>query len=221
LQPVDDQVWAGQLYLWLERHLPKSRRVRVAGVILLAVAVFLLVFLLFVQPVLRDETSSESTLLAYVGLFVICFASAFFLLFPIPGLSFAAIGLVFQQGGYYDPVVVALVACAGWSLGDAGIYVAGAVGSVSLEKQAGVPGRFSGMIRSLMEQLQRLMREHSMLASLLLAAVTVIPNPIAGAAILAAGANRMRPLWFGVAIATGRLVRGLLIAFAGSQVVNV
>jgi len=219
LQRIDEEFWGARLYLWLERHLPASKGVRTAGVVLLAAVVIGFVVVLFVQPLLADDATTESRLFAYVGLFVVCFASAFFLLFPIPGLSFAAIGLVFQQGGYYDPVVVAIVACAGWSLGDAGIYVAGAVGSVSLEKQAPLPGRFRGLVRNLMDKLQRLM--HSTMGAVILAAVSFIPNPIAGASVLAAGANRMRPLRFAIAIATGRLARGLVIAFAGGQVVDI
>ncbi len=219
MQRIDEEFWGARLYLWLERHLPASKGVRTAGVVLLAAVVIGFVVVLFVQPLLADDATTESRLFAYVGLFVVCFASAFFLLFPIPGLSFAAIGLVFQQGGYYDPVVVAIVACAGWSLGDAGIYVAGAVGSVSLEKQAPLPGRFRGLVRNLMDKLQRLM--HSTMGAVILAAVSFIPNPIAGASVLAAGANRMRPLRFAIAIATGRLARGLVIAFAGGQVVDI
>ncbi len=219
MQRIDEEFWGAILYLWLERHLPANKGVRTAGVVLLAAVVLGFVVVLFVQPLLADDATTESRLFAYVGLFVVCFASAFFLLFPIPGLSFAAIGLVFQQGGYYDPLVVAIVACAGWSLGDAGIYVAGAVGSVSLEKQAPLPGRFRGLVRNLMEKLQRLM--HSTMGAVILAAVSFIPNPIAGASVLAAGANRMRPMRFVIAVATGRLARGLVIAFAGSQVVDV
>lgn len=221
MQPIDDQHWAGKVYLWLERHLPKSRRVRIAGMVLLAVVTFLLVFLVFVQPVIDGDTSSGSKLLAYVVLFVICFASAFFLLFPIPGLSLVAMGLVFQQGGYYDPGVVAIVACAGWLLGDTGIYVAGAVGSASIEKQAPAPGRFREWLRKLMDTLQRFMRTHGTLAVGVLAAVTFIPNPIAGATLLAAGANRMRAARFISGVVVGRLSRGLILAYAGSQVVNV
>ena len=219
MQPVDEEFWAAGFYLWLERHLPESRRVRIVGMVLLAAVVFALVVMLFLQPVLGDETRSDSRLLVYLGLFVICFASAFFLLFPIPGLSFAAIALVFQQGGYYEPVVVAIIACAGWSLGDVGIYVAGAVGSVSLEKQAPVPGRFRGVARNLMEKLQRLL--NSVLGPVILAAVSFIPNPIAGASVIAAGVNRMSPARFGSGVVAGRLARGLLVAYAGSQVVNV
>ncbi len=219
MQRIDEEFWGAKLYLWLERHLPANRGVRTAGVVLLAAVVLGFVVVLFVQPLLADDATTESRLFAYVGLFVVCFASAFFLLFPSPGLSFAAIGLVFQQGGYYNPLIVAIVACAGWALGDAGIYVAGAVGSVSLEKQAPLPGRFRGLVRNLMEKLQRLM--HSTMGAVILAAVSFVPNPIAGASVLAAGANRMRPLRFAVAIASGRLARGLLIAYAGSQVVDV
>ena len=219
MQPLTDEFWGAKLYVWLESHLPASKRVRTTGVVLLAAIVIGFVVVLFVQPLTAEESSPESRLFAYIGLFVICFASAFFLLFPIPGLSFAAIGLVFQQGGYYDPVVVAIIACAGWSLGDAGIYVAGAVGSVSLEKQAPLPGRFRGLISNLMDKLQRLI--HSTLGAVILAVVSFFPNPVAGASVLAAGANRMRPLRFGIAIASGRLARGLLIAYAGSQVVSV
>jgi membrane protein DedA with SNARE-associated domain len=130
-------------------------------------------------------------------------------------------GLVFQQGGYYDPVVVAIIACAGWSLGDTGIYVAGAVGSVSVEKQAPAPGRFRAWLSKLMDTLERFMRTHGTLAVGVLAAVTFIPNPIAGATLLAAGANRMRPSRFLSGVVVGRLVRGLILAYAGSQVVNV
>ena len=219
MQPVDEEFWAAGFYLWLERHMPESRRVRIVGMVLLAAVVFALVVMLFLQPVLGDETRSDSRLLVYLGLFVICFASAFFLLFPIPGLSFAAIGLVFQQAGYLEPGLVAIIACAGWSLGDAGIYVAGSVGSVVFEKQAPVPGRIRNLISNLMDKLQRLM--HSTLGAVMLAATAFIPNPIAGATVVAAGANRMSPARFGVAIVTGRLARGLVIAFAGSQVVNV
>ena len=219
MQPIDAQHWTGTLYLWLERHLPKSKRVRRVVGALLAAVVIGFVILLFIQPVQSGDTSSGSRVFAYVGLFVICFASAFFLMFPIPGLSFAAIGLVFQQGGYYDPIIVALIASAGWSLGDAGIYVAGSVGSASLEKQAAVPGRFRGLVRNLMDKLQRLL--DSMIGPVILAAVTIFPNPIAGAAMLAAGINRMSPTRFMSGVVVGRLARGIIVAYAGSQVVNV
>ena len=219
MQPLNEEFWGAKLFLWLEDHLPASRRIRIIGVVLLATCVIGFAAVLFVQPLMADEASSGSRLFVYIGLFVICFASAFFLLFPIPGLSFAAIGLVFQQAGYLEPGLVAIIACAGWSLGDAGIYVAGSVGSVVFEKQAPVPGRFRNLISNLMDKLQRLM--HSTFGAVMLAATAFIPNPIAGATVVAAGANRMSPARFGIAIVTGRLARGLVIAFAGSQVVNV
>lgn len=184
--------------------------------ILLNVVVLVLAFVLIVV-----DTSSDHRLFLIVGLVVLCFASSLFLLFPIPGLAAAVMGLVFLEGGYYDPFIVAIVATVGWSLGDAGIYIAGAAGATSQKKKGSSPGRVRRWINDFMDKLQGLTNRHAWMASVVLAALTFLPNPICGASLLAAGANRMHPAGFMSGVVVGRLARALVVAYAGSQLVNV
>jgi membrane protein YqaA with SNARE-associated domain len=215
--PTREELWSAAAYLWLEERIPSSGRGRVAvfvvlGLLLLGLAVFM-----FALPETASHDDPFLLLLSFLGLFLICFASSSFVLFPIPGLALVALALVFQLGGNNNPYVVGVVAALGWTLGDATIYIAGAVGTETIERQIKVPERFAAFYGRVVSTVERLMTRFGFP---ILASTTTIPNPVVGVALLAAGSNRMRLLMFVLSVSLGRLVRGLVTALLGARAIG-
>ncbi len=207
-----DEFWATKAYAWIVENAPKSNRVRIAGIVVSSLLLIGIVVAMVALPSQIGPDDNRLALFSLIGLFIVCFASANFLLFPIPGFSLVALGLVLQQGSVYNPVAVGLVAAAGWVLGDAVIYAAGAVGGVAIEKHVTVPERFQERFDRVVSAVERWMKRFG---SLLLTVVTAIPNPVVGVALLAAGRSRMAFQQFLVFVSFGRAGRGLVVAFVG------
>ena len=183
-------------------------------VIGLGLLVFGLLAFQFSLP--RTASSDDPVLLvlSLIGLFMICFASSSFVVFPIPGLALVALALVFDQGSNGQPLLVGLVAALGWTLGDATIYIAGGVGTETIERNVQIPERFVPIYERVVSTTERLMKR---LGFPILIGATTIPNPVIGVALLAAGSNRMGHFLFITSVMIGRLARGLVTALLGAQ----
>ena len=215
---TQEQRWAAAAYTWLEKNIPKSGRGKVAMLVFLGVLLLgLIVFMLALPRTATNNDDPVLLVLNFTALFLICFASAAFILFPIPGLSLVALAVVFQQGGHYEPLLVAAVAALGWTLGDTTVFVAGAVGSESIEKQVKIPERFKGIYESIVTNTEKLMKRFGFW---ILIGVTAIPNPVIAVALLAAGSNLMKLPLFLTSVGIGRFIRALIAVSLGAKVIS-
>ena len=207
--------WAETVYEWVFAHLPKSRGGRIVLTATSFCVVAAIVLSLVLLPLLVDDVD-ESRLEAfgYIGVFIASLAGTSFIIFPLPGMSAVAQGLIIQQGSVLDPLVVGIVGGTGMAIGEAGSYIGGAVGAEA-SRQTGlrVPDRLRPLFDRIAGWVTWLMTHYGMLTLFTLSA---IPNPIIDVAGAIAGAVRM-PFWrFFVAQWAGKLVRALLLAYLGA-----
>lgn len=206
--------WAETVYAWVLAHLPTSRGARIAMAAGSFCVVGTIVFSLIFGPQLTDADEARYEALGYIGIFIASFAGTSFIILPIPGMSAVAQGLIMQQGAVLNPLLVGLVGGTGMAIGEAGTYIAGAVGAEA-SRQSGlrVPDRLRPLFDRVSTWMTWLMTHYGMLTLFTLSA---IPNPIVDVAGAIAGATRM-PFWrFFVAQWAGKLVRSLLLAYLGA-----
>lgn len=170
---------------------------------MLAAVLALLIWLSRVAPDLVTWERWQST--GYLGLFVLCLISSGGLALPVPALL-----AVFLAGQTLSPIVVAIVAALGMTLGEITGYLLGsgsrmALAGLSREKQSKWD-RWTGKTRGFVNRF----------GAFAIAFLALIPNPLFDVAGAAAGAAGM-PLWkFLGAVAVGRLAKTLLVAMAGA-----
>ena len=207
--------WAATVYYWALAHLPKSRGGRIALAVGFFCIIGTIVLSLILVPLLGDDVDEgRFEAFGYVGIFVASLAGTSFIVFPLPGMSAVSQGLIIQQGAVYSPLIVGLVGGTGMAIGEAGSYIAGAVGSEA-SRQSGLrlPGRLRAVFDRISGWVTWLMTHYGMLTLFTLSA---IPNPIIDVAGAIAGAARM-PFWrfFGAQWA-GKTVRALSLAYLGA-----
>ncbi len=207
--------WAETVYECVFANLPKSSGGRIVLAATSFCVVAAIVLSLVLMPLLVDDVD-ESRLEAfgYIGVFIASVAGTSCIIFPLPGMSAVAQGLIIQQGSVLDPLVVGIVGGTGMAIGEAGSYIGGAVGAEA-SRQTGlrVPDRLRPLFDRIAGWVTWLMTHYGMLTLFTLSA---IPNPIIDVAGAIAGAVRM-PFWrFFVAQWAGKLVRALLLAYLGA-----
>ncbi len=158
-------------------------------VLLVVIGISIFIFLI------RDQARSLAVY-GYPGIFLICVLANATLLLPAPGIAF-----VFAMGSLFNPLLLALVAGAGSTVGELSGYLAG----------------FSG--QKVAERLQLYRRIHGWTdryGPLTILVLAVIPNPFFDLAGMAAGALKM-PLWqFLVWCLIGKIIKMLFFAYSGA-----
>lgn len=144
---------------------------------------------------LRDELKNFEAL-GYPGIFLISLISNATIVLPAPGIIVTLVA-----GSIFNPILVALAAAAGATLGELTGYLAGYSGR-------GVMRRAPSY-----DRLEHLMKEYGGWTVLVLAAV---PNPLFDIAGAAAGALRMPVAAFLIWAFAGKMIKMLAFAYAGA-----
>jgi membrane protein DedA with SNARE-associated domain len=210
--------WAVRNYLLLMSHAPQSTR----GKLLAVGAVFLIVLapslaLLYVSLTAgQDATEAWFGDLGYAGVFLANLASTATLFIPVPGLTAAAQALIPSSATTLSPFWVGVLGGLGMAIGEITAYVAGMAASlIAREEEIKAPTRLQPVIDKVTRGVSRLMARYGMPT---LFTLSVVPNPLFEVAGWTAGATRY-PFWkFMAAVTPGKICRGLLLAYVGSDV---
>jgi uncharacterized membrane protein YdjX (TVP38/TMEM64 family) len=132
----------------------------------------------------------------YPGIFLLSLLANSTIILPAPGIA-----LTFAFGAVFNPILVALFAGGGAALGELTGYLAGFSGQAVVEDSR------------LYERLMQWTRQYGGWAILILA---FIPNPFFDIAGAAAGALRMPVVKFLLWTLGGKILKMLVIAYAGS-----
>lgn len=136
----------------------------------------------------------------YPGIFLLSLLTNATLVLPAPGLL-----LVFSFGARFAPFGVALAAAAGATVGEVSGYLAGFSGQAVVERS------------ERMQQLEGWMKKNGPLTIAILAC---IPNPLFDFAGILAGALKMPLPTFMFWVFWGKLVKMLIVAYAGAGILN-
>ncbi len=211
--------WALTAYDWLQGHLPKSRRGRLALAAVFGALVLVLSIGLLILPIWVDLSQGRFEAFGYGGVFLANLASTATVFIPVPGLTAVGQALIIQQGDILNPVFVGLLGGTGMALGEVTAYVAGTVGSeVAREGEVKAPRLVRPLVERVMRWINWLMARHGFMTLLVLSA---IPNPAFELAGITAGVVRMRFWRFMLAVLIGKNIRGLLLAFLGANGVSI
>lgn len=122
--------WAETGYEWALARLPKSRRGRIGLAVGSMSFVGAVLAALVLVPLFGDEVDEDRLeAFGYVGVFIASLAGTSFIVFPLPGMSAVSQALIVQQGALLNPLIVGVVGGTGMAIGEAGSYIAGAVGA--------------------------------------------------------------------------------------------
>jgi len=158
-----------------------------------------------------DQDDLES--LGYPGVFIANFVGTATLFVPVPGLTAAGQALIVALAETHNPWGVAFAGSAGMTLAETTAYAAGRIGRAVREEGDGpVKGRWGRTLRRAGAVVDRLMLRWGFLTLLVLSAV---PNPLFEFAGITAGAVRMNFWRFLLAVAIGKTMRALMLAFVG------
>jgi membrane protein YqaA with SNARE-associated domain len=144
---------------------------------------------------LRDELQNFAVL-GYPGIFLISLITNATVVLPAPGFIVTLVA-----GSIFNPILVAIAAAAGAALGEMTGYLAGYSGRGVFERAPSYA------------RLEELMEQYGGWVVLVLAA---LPNPLFDIAGAAAGALRMPVVAFLIWAFAGKLIKMLVIAYAGA-----
>jgi membrane protein YqaA with SNARE-associated domain len=148
---------------------------------------------------IRDQAERFAAY-GYPGIFLISLLANATILLPAPGIA-----VVFAMGGVFQPMLVALAAAAGATVGEMSAYAAGFSGRAVIERTAAY------------SRILPWMHRYGGLTTLLLAAV---PNPFFDLAGMAAGALRMPLVQFVAWCLLGKCIKMLFFAYTGAYSVE-
>ena len=180
-----------------------------------AAAVLLLALLaaMAVLPWLMGVEQDDLESLGYPGVFIANFVGTATLFVPVPGLTAAGQALIVALAETHNRWGVAFAGSAGMTLAETTAYTAGRIGrAVKEESGEPVKGRWGRALRRAGAFVDRLMLRWGFLTLLVLSAV---PNPLFEFAGITAGVVRMNFWRFMLAVAIGKTMRALTLAFVG------
>ncbi len=202
---------AAGAYLWVQDHLPKSRRGRLVLAALVVLLVLVPSIALLVVTLVVEDLEGRLEGFGYAGVFLANLASTATVFIPVPGLTAVGQTLIITQGKLLNPVAVGLLGGTGMALGEITAYAAGAVGSEAAEEgHLQAPELVRPAVERVISWIDWLMERYGFVTLMVLSAV---PNPAFELAGLTAGAVRMNFWRFLLAVLIGKNARGLLLAF--------
>jgi membrane protein DedA with SNARE-associated domain len=194
---------------WFGRHTTIRLIVALAIVTLaLAQAVVLLIF--------DDEISDRLAGAGYVSVFITNLLSTATFYIPVPGLTAAAQAIIITEGDDAEyPWLVGIAGGLGMALGEVTAYYAGYLGAEIVRgRELPGPKRLRPTIERVVRGVRWLMDRWGMATLFVLSAV---PNPLFEIAGLTAGSVRMPFRRFLLSVTGGKVVRGVLLAYLGTQ----
>jgi membrane protein DedA with SNARE-associated domain len=211
--------WAIGAYVWLADHSPQSTRGRILAAVLLVLVVLAPSVALLYVTIEAGNAATESWFgrYGYAGIFLANLAGTGTLFIPVPGVTAAGQALIISSAKVLSPFTVGVVGGAGMAIGEITAYVAGMAGSMVVrEESLQAPRAIRSLVARIVHWVDWLMDHYGMPTLFLLAAV---PNPLFEVAGLTAGASRF-PFWkFMAAVLSGKITRGLLLAYLGEKVI--
>jgi uncharacterized membrane protein YdjX (TVP38/TMEM64 family) len=173
----------------------RKRQILRLGLLLMAIAISLaLIFF-------RNEFARFASL-GYLGLFILGLVGSATVILPMPGLA-----LAFAAGSSLTPWLVGLAFGTGAALGEMTGYLAGYGGSAIISDEL-YTGRVANILRSKW-------------GALMVFALSLIPNPAFDLVGIAAGAMRIRVVYFLAAAWAGNVLKATMVALVGSGAINV
>jgi membrane protein DedA with SNARE-associated domain len=153
----------------------------------------------------------------YVGVFLANLAGTGTLFIPVPGVTAAGQALIVSSSEQLSPVGAGIAGGLGMAIGEITAYVAGMAGSfVVREEQIKAPKPLRAVVERIVSTIDWLMDRWGIPT---LFALSVVPNPVFEVAGLTAGASRFPFKRFMGAVTAGKVVRGLLLAYLGNEVI--
>lgn len=135
----------------------------------------------------------------YVGAFIVSMVASATVLLPAPGMA-----IVISMGPALNPFLLALVAGMGSGVGEFTGYLAGATGQALIPEQQ----------RMRYDQIRDLTRKYG---PALLFFFSAIPFPFFDLAGIVAGALRMRPISFFIAVTAGKTIKYTVLILLGAS----
>lgn len=215
-QSAEDRV-ALALFGWLVAHSPATRRGRYLAAALAALVLTLpsLALLVAMLVTSRDETEAWFDALGYAGIFLSNLLSTATVFIPVPGLLAIGHALIVSGAERLSPFFSGLIGGLGMGLGETTAYLTGLVGSeAARQNQTEAPRAIRPAVERLIRGVQWLMARYWMPTLFVL---SVIPDPIFEFAGITAGATRVGFRRFMAVVVTGNVIRGLLVAYIGSE----
>ncbi len=173
-----------------------ERRLLIARIVALALVIGISLYL-FTLP---EEQIARLEAYGYPGIFLLSILVNATILLPVPGVL-----LVFSMGAVFHPLGVALAAGTGAAIGELSGYLAGFSGQAVLER--------NDIYQRMVDWMQRY-------GSLAVVALAFLPNPFFDLTGMAAGALKMRVSRFLFWCVIGKIMRMLVIAYAGAGLFN-
>jgi uncharacterized membrane protein YdjX (TVP38/TMEM64 family) len=161
------------------------------GIVELIIAISLMVIFSILLLNYRHEVASLGSL-GYIGVFLIALASAATVFIPAPGLIIAASTAV-----TLNPIIIGLCGGFGAAIGEFTGYAAG-------------KGFADVQNKDIFVKYKHLIEKYGMIAIFFLSA---IPNPLFDIASIAAGAVKMQPKKFFIAVLLGNIMKYMTISF--------
>jgi membrane protein YqaA with SNARE-associated domain len=155
---------------------------------------FVLAISIFIYSI-RDKVQ-EIEKYGYVGIFILSFLSYATVILPAPGVA-----MVFSMGAILDPLILALIAGVGATLGELTGYLAGFGSQPAIEK-----------IR-LYEKMVSWLKKYG---SVVIVVFSALPNPFFDVTGIAAGALKMPVYKFMFWTWIGETIKMLIFSFAGA-----
>ncbi len=146
---------------------------------------------------------TEFAAIAYVSVFIASLLANMTIIAPVP----FAVAIMVSAAREFNPVMVALCAATGGSLGEISGYYAGRLG-----KKIAIPDTFVGYSR-----IEQWVQKYGMWAIMVIAFQPVLPFDVGG---LIAGLTRMPLHQFLIAVWIGRFPKYVLLTYAGLGIIH-
>ncbi len=169
------------------------------GIKLLRIASLIFVIGITIYVYSIHKQARVLTNYGYGGIFLLSILANATVILPAPGLM-----LTFTMGGVFNPLGVAIAAGSGAAIGELSAYLAGFSGQGVIENV------------SVYQTLFEWMKRHRHLIGCLIFILAVLPLPIFDLAGFASGALKIPVGIFFFWCLLGKLVKMLLIAYAGA-----
>jgi len=195
---------------WLAEH----PAVRIVAAVLILLGALIPGTILLVFPGITHHLEG----FGYAGTFATNLLSTSTVVVPVPGLTAAGQALIIEEGKRSAyPWLVGVIGGLAMGLGEVTLYYAGYLGA-ELARGREVPGpRWLRRGAARVARGTRWLMAHYGIATLFV--LSAVPNPFFEVAGLTAGSVRMSFRRFFIAAVAGKVLRGILLAYLGHELV--